>query len=230
MNRSPNRPLVRLLTAITGALALVGTVGSTAAADDPGTADATGAPVVLVPPSPRQGPLVSLEILGGGLTLQDEAGGWRRPLAGPGGELRWGEAIFGWLDLGIAGGGVVGFDEELQVFAGHLLIEGAVRPSERLSLRLGLGVGFASVTRRSESAPRLPGRFGDAYRVAAGYDFFVTDERRSGGLALTPTLFFEAGPQGDMPTLVAGLGLAVTWWTGLPRAELELPDDEAYAR
>jgi hypothetical protein len=183
----------------------------------------------LEPPRARQGYYLSLGAHGAWARAVDSEEGVRAALLGPGGALRVGQALASWFDLGIGFGLSGVFDDDYRVLLGHVSIEAQLRPLDHGFVRLGVGMGFADVTRRRKGIEPLLGRYGEAWRVGVGWDFFPGHQGGSGGLSLTPVAWFEAGPGAEFHTLAAGIGLEIAWWTGLARNELDLPLDEAFA-
>jgi hypothetical protein len=179
-------------------------------------------------PRARQGYYLSLGAHGVAARTRDSEEGTRAALLGPGGAVRVGQALASWLDLGIGLGLAGVFDDDYRVLLGHVSLEAALRPLGNGFVRLGVGMGFADVTRRQKGLPPLLGRYGEAWRAGLGWDFFPGHRGGSGGLALTPVAWFEAGPGAEFFTIAGGIGLEIAWWTGLPRSELELPIDEAF--
>jgi hypothetical protein len=113
---------------------------------------------------------------------------------------------------------------------GRLSIEAQIRPVAPLAIRLYGGFGVTDPYRRVHGAEKLIGRVGGTYGVAVGWDFFPAhDPRRSGGLAVTPFVWFEGSPDPNFATVTGGIGIEITFWTGLAKNELVLPDDEAFS-
>lgn len=183
----------------------------------------------LEPPRPRQGYYISLGAYGVGALSHDRLDGWLGGMAGPGGSLRLGEALLDWLDLGVGFAAAGAFDEQYVALVGHVALEAQLRPVEPLFVRLSAGFGFTDFTRRQKGIERPLGRIGGSYAAAVGWDFFPGHDGSSGGLAIAPVIWFEAGPGEEFTTLVGGIGIEISWWTGLPREQLDLPLDEAFA-
>ena len=185
---------------------------------------------LLEPPRPRQGYYFSLGAVGAMAGHEVRERGWLGPWPGAGGGLRLGQAILPWLDLGI-GAAVVGtFEERFAAVHGRLSIEAQLRPAGPLAIRLYGGFGVTDPYRRIAGAPKLTGRVGGTYGIAVGWELYpARDPKRSGGLAVLPYVWFEGSPDPGFATVMGGVGIEITWWTGLPRNELDLPDDEAFA-
>ena len=164
--------------------------------------------------------------LGGGYEHEDER--WQGSWAGPTGALRGGQRINDWLDLGLSIGAGAAFEQQYWALIGHLSLEAQFRPIDALFIRPSVGFGFADVTRRVKGVEKVIGQIGGAYSLAVGYDLFPDQKRRSGGLAITPVMGLEVGPGEALTSLTGWIGLEITWWTGLPRDQLVLDDEEAY--
>jgi opacity protein-like surface antigen len=96
-----------------------------------------------------------------------------------------------------------------------------------LALHAGIGLGVLSVDDPEED--ELSGGYGAAYSLALTYDWFPVT-RRTGGWAFTPGLRLRAVPSDSIDAFGVMLGLEITYWSGLPRNQLALPDSEAYSR
>jgi len=183
----------------------------------------------LSPPKPHQGYYLSLGAYGVAGGHHDRVDGWTDGMIGPGGSLRLGEAITDWFDLGVGFAAHGVFEEQYWALVGHVSFEAQLRPVESLFVRASVGFGFTDFTRRVEGIEKPLGRIGGSYGVAIGWDFFPGhDPGESGGLAITPVVWFEAGPSEEFTTLVGGVGIELSWWTGLPREQLDLPLEEAF--
>lgn len=182
----------------------------------------------LVPPGPHQGYYIALGGYGQAIFAHEKDGGWRDPWLGGTGDLRLGQAIFEWLDLGIGLGAGAAYEEGYRVTVGHVYLEAQLRPTDLFFLRLGIGMGFADVTRTESGIDEVVGRFGADFTIAAGYDFFPGHKGQSGGFAITPVVGFTAGPGEILGAYGVFVGIEISFWTGLPKDQLDLPMDEAY--
>jgi hypothetical protein len=182
----------------------------------------------LEPPRPRQGYYIGLAMNGVVWSGHDSSEGWRGPWFGPTGALRAGQQLFHWLDLGLSIGVGAAFDSDYYALPGHVSIEAQLRPIDALFIRTSVGFGFADVTRRVKGIEKVIGQAGGAYSLAVGYDFFPGQGDRSGGLSITPVVGIEVGPGDPLTTLTGWIGIELSWWTGLPRDQLVLPEEEAY--
>ena len=110
-------------------------------------------------------------------------------------------------------------------------LEGQWEFVPNLALRAGLGLGVASVEKdKSDPDAKQKGTVGGGYSLGLSYDWFLLESRTSGGLALTPLIEARVVPGNDVSAVTGFIGLGITYWTGLPRRELVLPDKEAYRR
>ena len=110
-------------------------------------------------------------------------------------------------------------------------MEAHLRPMDPLFFRLGFGFGFTDFTRMQSGIEQVIGRVGGNYTVVVGYDFFpgrTPNDRKSGGWALSPYAGFQFGPSDPTSSYVAMVGIGFTWWTGLPKNQLDLTVDEAW--
>ena len=207
---------MRPTSSLLASFLVVATLASTARADD-----------LLEPPRPRQG-----YWLAGGAhvaTLQGfERGESVGPMVGWQGTIRLGELLterFG-MGLVIDFGSASGDDNEAGF--GGLAFEGQAVLVGNLSATGAVGLAVVSVTSPDDDDDALRGAAGAGYTAALRYDWFVSP-RRSGGLALTPTLSVRFVP-GDTDVIAGFLGVELTWWTGLPKNQLDLRDASAYTR
>jgi hypothetical protein len=184
----------------------------------------------LEPPRPRQGYYISLGAFAL-VTDTREKGAWLGPWAGGGGAVRFGQLVtrrFGLgmtLELGRAGG-----DGQTATITGFGP-EASFAVAGNLALRGGVGLGLIHLHDPAdlfESSTR--GVTGARFALGASRDIFLTRGNRSGGLALTPSVQLRLVPGGDTHALVATVGVEVTYWTGLPRNQLELPPGEAWKK
>ncbi|MDJ0762528.1 MAG: hypothetical protein QNJ97_06010 [Myxococcota bacterium] len=180
-------------------------------------------------PASRQGYYFSL---GGGGAITAGFNGdedeWLSPFAGPIGTLRTGQSILDWLDLGIGLGTGGIFNRDYSAIIGHLAVEAQFRPLDPLFIRASTGFGFADVSRRKKNAKKITGQFGGAYGLAVGYDFFPFYRQGSGGFGITPTISAMVGAGDMFTTVTMTIGIEISWWTGLPKDQLDLPIDQAY--
>ena len=108
---------------------------------------------------------------------------------------------------------------------GGLILEGSMRLWRNLSAHTGLGVGFVMVTDQSSKDKSLRGGGGSYFLGGLSYDFYPLRKRLTGGWAITPTVDFHASPDGNIHAYSVFASLQVTWWSGLPRNMLILPEE-----
>src|SRR5207344_1074908 len=133
------------------------------------------------------------------------------------------------FSLGIAiesaatkGGGQRATASALAVEAGYALVG-------NFALRGGAGVGFLQLKNPNdptESATR--GAAGSWFALGASYDQFIGQKRLTGGLAVTPVVEVRYLPGGDTQGVVMFVGFDLSYWTGLPLNQLNLPPSEAW--
>ncbi len=185
----------------------------------------------LEPPRHRQGYWVGLGLYG--LANQNrEDGEWLGVWPGTGNSLRFGELLtrrFG-LGLNIDFGGSIGKDQTASLFG--LGLEAQYEVAHNLALRAGFGlmaVGLLEDKKKNPDAT-LRGSYGGAYSLAASYDWFPWKSRLTGGFALTPSVVAKIVPGDSVMAFIGLVGVELTWWTGRPRNQLDLPDAEAYKK
>jgi hypothetical protein len=139
--------------------------------------------------------------------------------------VRLGQLLTSRLGLGLAIdlSGASGDDQSAQV-AG-VGVTGQIELARNLALHAGVGFGVVILSVAGDDETK--GGYGASYTLGVSYDWFGT-RRRSGGLALSPTLLLRAVPGDGADAFAAFAGLEVTYWTGLPKNQLALPDAEAY--
>jgi hypothetical protein len=183
----------------------------------------------LEPPSPRQGYYLSVGLHNGIIhTWEDDEslGTW---LSG-GFTIRLGQMLTRRLGLGLQiFSGSAKKDEEHSTTFG-LGLEGQVALTGRLAMTGGLALGVLQLHDDRVENEELRGAFGAEYSLGASYDFFPYKRKLSGGLGLAPIVQVRFLP-GDEATSISVLaGLHISWWTGLPRNQLDLPPGEGYER
>ncbi len=179
-------------------------------------------------PGPHQGYYFSLGAHGLINTNQNEESGTLGPWPGITGSLRLGQALAPWLDLGLDIGMGSSFDKEYYTLLGHLGLSAQLRPWEPLFFRLGIGFGATDFSRRQDGLDKVTGQAGGWYALAVGYEIFHRQRGCSGGLSLTPIVGIDVGPGDPTSSFNAWAGIELTWWTGLPKNQLELPVEQAY--
>lgn len=153
------------------------------------------------------------------------------PWPSAGGQLRMGEALNRWFDLGVAGGASVAIGDDYRLIHGQFGAEGTVKPTQYLSFGIQAGLGFADFSRQKRGMEEVIGRFGATYGFTVGYDFFGRTKRtsyKSGGLAISAYAGVHVGPSEETSIYTIFAGIAVSWWTGLPKHKLDLPVNQAF--
>jgi hypothetical protein len=108
---------------------------------------------------------------------------------------------------------------------GGLTLEGSMTLWRGLSAHTGLGVGFVMVTDDNSKDKELRGGGGSYFLGGLSWDFYPWRKRLTGGWAITPTVDFRAMPDGNIHFYGVFAALQITWWSGLPRNMLILPEE-----
>lgn len=139
--------------------------------------------------------------------------------------LRLGELVTERLGLGlfVENNGII--KKKDKGAAGGLGIEGTYCPWRTLTTHLGAGFGYVMLTDDATEEKSLRGGAGSYLMLGISYDFFPWRRRLTGGWAFSPALDFRAMPDGNIHTYTVFLSLNVTWWSGLDRNMLNLPDE-----
>jgi hypothetical protein len=179
-------------------------------------------------PRRRQGYYLSFGI-SGAATQAIEKGNSLGPWIGYGIAYRAGQLITRRFSLGLAvetastkGDGQRGTVASLALDAGFAV-------HGNLALRGGAGFGVLQLKNPNdptESAAR--GAAGSWFALGASYDLFVGQKRLTGGLAVTPVVEARYLPGGDTKGVVMFVGFDLSYWTGLPLNQLNLPPSEAW--
>jgi hypothetical protein len=146
---------------------------------------------------------------------------------GTGSELRFGQLLTRHLGLGLRfgfGGATAGNE---QATLGAFGLEGQWEFLPNFALRCGLGLGIATLLDKREIDAKQKGTVGAGYALGLSYDWFLTTSR-SGGFAISPALQARFVPGRQVSALTGFVGIELTYWTGLPRDQLALPESEAY--
>ncbi len=195
-------------------LALVGGLAGTAAAQD------------LSAPRERQGYYVAGG-LHAALSYNRDDGKAFGPWGGYGTTIRLGQLITPRLGLGLQIDVASATGEGSTASLTGIGVSGQVEVARNLALHAGLGFGVLSLDKADDDD--LQGGYGAAYSLGLTYDWFPTN-RRSGGWAVTPGIRVRAVPSDTIDAFAVLAGVELSWWSGLPRNQLALPDAEAYAR
>lgn len=108
--------------------------------------------------------------------------------------------------------------------------EGQAELAANLALRASVGLAVLQIDDTAIVDKRQHGAYGAQYGLGLSYDWFPFHSDRSGGLALTPSLQLRTLPEHVATNLSGFLVVEISWWTGLPRHQLELPESEAYKK
>jgi hypothetical protein len=182
----------------------------------------------LEPPRRRQGYYLSFGLYGAA-TQAFEKGDSLGPWVGYGQALRAGQLVTRRLSLGIAIEGAATRGDGQKASSTALALEAGFVIVGNLALRGGGGVGFLQLKNPkdpTESSTRGAG--GSYFSLGASYDLFIGQKRLTGGLALTPVVEARYIPGNDTTGLIMFVGLDLTYWTGLPLNQLDLPPSEAW--
>jgi hypothetical protein len=187
------------------------------------------APSLLELPRRRQGYYLALGLAGLGTQTWDHGeslGTW----AGSAFRFRMGQLLtrrFG-LGLQIDSGDAAKGDDRATLVGVSLAAQWEL--FNNFALHAGTGLGVVSLSNVNEPNAELRGGYGAGYFLGATYDWFPSAGRRSGGWALSPFIQARFIPTENVKTLVTTFGIEVTYWTGLPDNQLQLPESEAYKR
>jgi hypothetical protein len=140
--------------------------------------------------------------------------------------FRFGQMVtrrFG-LGLQVHSGGAGGQGQQAGLFG--LSVEGQWELARNLAVRGGVGLDTVSIATVGGGDDSARGTVGSGYFLGLSYDWSFT-RRQTGGWALTPVAQARFIP-GDTQGLVGTIGVEITYWTGLPRNQLDLPPSEAF--
>jgi hypothetical protein len=211
----PGRPTGRAL------VALIASALATLAGARP-----TPAQTLLEPPRRRQGYYLSLG-LASAIDHNWQDGESLGTSRGQLFDLRAGELLtrrFG-LGLHIDAGGTTKGTRRATLF--DLGIEAQWELATNLAAHGSVGLGVVSLEDTSDPDAKRKGTAGAGYTVWLTYDWFF-GHRRSGGWALSPLAGVHLVPGSSATALVGLVGLSITYWTGLPREQLQLAPNEAW--
>jgi hypothetical protein len=179
------------------------------------------------PPRPRAGYYVAFGLSGGAHRIAQDDRSDELAL-GLANALRFGQMVTPHFGLGLRldfGGGQAG---ERQASSVALAIEAQWEVATHLALLASIGPAVVALSNADDPAEDQDATYGAAYALGVSYDFFIGVGQRSGGFALSPALGFRFVPGEEVSALSVVLGIEFTYFTGLPRDQLELPEDEAY--
>ena len=178
-------------------------------------------------PRPRSGYYLAAG-LSGALNQAWQEDGPDRLAGGTAFALRFGQMLTTHLGLGLrlsSGGARAGALQSQFVAIG---LEGQWEFARHLALRAGAGLGIAVVKDTADPEAKQKGTVGGGYSLALSYDWFPGGGHGSGGFAIMPVLEARLVPGSKVSALTGLFGLEFSYWTGLPRDELILPENEAY--
>jgi len=188
-------------------------------------------PVVqLEDPKPRQGHLIALGFHGISTMAFDRDRGTRQPTFGQGVSLRLGESVTDWLSLSLAFGFGSTYgarrDKLTQIRFG---VTSQWYFTQRWFVQAGLGALNVSGP-DPEDYGLSRGRYGDMYLAGLGYDLYLSDSKKSGGWVLTPMISADVAPDSKFAATSVWVGVELSWFTGLSRDKLNLPNAKAYSK
>jgi hypothetical protein len=107
-------------------------------------------------------------------------------------------------------------------------VEGQWELARNIAVHGVVGLGVVGLRDSANEDEGLEGTAGAGYTLWLSYDWFL-GRRRTGGWALTPIAGARFLPgSDDARALIGFFGLELTYWTGLPRNQLDLPPNEAW--
>ncbi|MEO8213524.1 MAG: hypothetical protein ABI560_10035 [Myxococcales bacterium] len=144
--------------------------------------------------------------------------------------LRLGQLItrrFG-LGLQIIPGGRTRGQGQSAAFGG-LELEAQWEVAHNLAITAGVGVDVVSLSSTNGRDKTTRGTVGSGYALGLAYDWFFT-HRLTGGWAATPIAQVRFVPGNTAAALIGLVGVQLSYWTGLPRNQLDLPPGEAFRK
>lgn len=180
-------------------------------------------------PRPRQGYFLSAGLYGAATQIWDDGeaeGVW----GGTAFTLRVGEMLTSRLGLGLElhFGGTA--REAQSASFGGLGLQGQWEMLDNFALRGGVGLAVIGLSDDREPDADLEGVFGAGYMLGLSYDWFFSKHQLSGGWALTPSVAVRYVPGDPVQGMVGLFGLEITYFSGRPANQLELPAGEGYKR
>lgn len=142
--------------------------------------------------------------------------------------FRFGQMLTRHFGLGLrlnSGGGRSGDIDSSVALVG---LEGQWEFATNLALRAGAGLGVATVKDNADPDAKLKGTVGAGWSLALSWDWFVAGPNGNGGFAITPVVEARFVPGDEINALSAIFGIEFSYWTGLQRDQLILPEDQAY--
>jgi hypothetical protein len=129
------------------------------------------------------------------------------------------------LGLQIHSGSTKGEGQTASLFG--LGVEAQFELVRQLTLRGGAGLDVVSIATAAGGDDKLRGTVGSGYFLGLSYDWFFT-RRLTGGWAVTPVVQTRFVPGTTTTAFIGTIGVEITYWTGLPRNQLDLPPSEAF--
>ena len=199
-----------------------------AAAPEPQQDRGTESPAVLERPHPDQGYYFTAGLHLANVNVLD-GGDWVSGLSGYAMSFRIGQSLRRFFDLGfrVDDGSVIPGDRS--GIMGSFGLDATLRPSGPWLFRLGGGMGGADLSSAPDSDDDA-GTFGAIAALEVGYNLHpFYDQGDSGSFTLTPILrMTSVQPFTDDSAYWAMIGIELTWWTGLPKHQLDLTLEEAF--
>lgn len=106
-------------------------------------------------------------------------------------------------------------------------IEAQWELASNLAVHGAVGLGVVSLTDDSDPDHETHATAGAGYTLWLSYDWFPW-RRLTGGFAVTPVAGVRLIPGGTVTALVGLVGVDFSYWTGLPRQQLQLPPGEPW--
>jgi hypothetical protein len=181
---------------------------------------------LLEKPRERQGYYVSFG-LAADTSWVHEGGRDYGPISGSGFGFAFGQLVTERLGMGLRFdfGAGTGDGQEMSSFG--LAVEGHAQLIDNLAVHTSIGLGVTTLIAPEDDDDSTRGIYGAVYGVGLSYDWVFTS-RRSGGWALQPTLMMRVLPTGDDNVYGGFLAVQISWWSGLPKNQLELDVKDAY--
>jgi hypothetical protein len=210
---------------VSSALAREPTSGEKPREDDP-----AASAVALELPTTRQGHFIGVGVFGVGAMAFDANRGTRAPTLGQGFSLRLGESVTSWLDLSLAFAysSTYGAPQDSLSF-GRFGIQSQWYLHPTWFTQFGFG-GTSASGADPENFEQSRARYGATFWSGIGFNIPLSNVHKSGGWMLTPLATIELAPEKTLTTTALWIGLEVSWWSGLARDKLQLPDTEAYEK
>lgn len=127
--------------------------------------------------------------------------------------------------LSIDFGGASGDGQNAAMFGLGLAGQAELIPN--LAINASVGLGVVSLDDPADENEGTRGAVGAAYTLGISYDWFPWSGG-SGGFSVTPSLEFRAVPSTEVDAFIALIGVNFSYWTGLPKNQLDLPPDKAF--